>query len=117
LTTKRSGSGCRNPPGGRSAGAWWTVCEEPDSPSDLCVLHELLRVFHLIHFVGGFLLHEVRRRSVLECWMVCDGTDGPWAHHGRSIIEGAVLEVRGHFSNSPPHLADGPPGGRGQSAW
>jgi hypothetical protein len=34
--------------------------------------------------------------------MVRDGADGPWAHHRRSIIEGAVLEVGGLFSDSPP---------------
>jgi hypothetical protein len=35
--------------------------------------------------------------------------DGPWAHRGWSVIEGAVLEVRGLFS-------DGPSQPRGQSA-
>jgi hypothetical protein len=102
LTSKRSGSGFRNPPGGWSAGAWRTVREEPDSPSVLHVLREFLRVFRSICFVGRFLLHEVRGRSVLECQTVCDGEDGPRAHHGRSVIEGAVLEVRGRFSNSLP---------------
>jgi hypothetical protein len=52
-------------------------------------------------FVSGFLLHEVRERSVLECQTVRDGADGPWVHRRRSIIEGAVLEVRGLFSDSP----------------
>jgi hypothetical protein len=41
--------------------------EEPDSPNVLRVRREFLCVFHLIHFVGGFLVHEVRGRSVLEC--------------------------------------------------
>jgi hypothetical protein len=90
-------------------GTWRTVCEEPDSPSVLRVLREFLRVFRSIHFVGGFLLHEVRGRSVLECRTVRDGADGPRAHHGQSVIEGAVLEVPGLFS-------DGPPQPRGQSA-
>jgi hypothetical protein len=40
--------------------------------------------------------------------MVCDGADGPRAHRGGSVIEGAVLEVRGLFS-------DGPSQPRGQS--
>jgi hypothetical protein len=35
----------------------------------------------------------------------------------RSVIEGAVLEVRDCFSDSPPELADGLPGGRRRSAW
>jgi hypothetical protein len=41
--------------------------------------------------------------------MVRDGADSPGAHRGQSIIEGAVLEVRGLFS-------DGLPQPRGQSA-
>jgi hypothetical protein len=57
--------------------------------------------FRSIHFVGGFLLHEVRRLSILECRTVRDGADGPRAHHGRSVIEGAVLEVWERFSNGP----------------
>jgi hypothetical protein len=115
LTSKRSDSGCRNPPGRRYAGAWRTVREEPNSPSVRRVLREFLRVFCSIHFVGGFLLHEVRRRSVLECRTVCDGEDGPRAHHGRSVIEGAVLEVRGRFSDSPPQLARGRSARRSQT--
>jgi hypothetical protein len=70
LTSKRLGSSYRNPPGGRSAGAWRTVREEPDNPSVLHVLHEFLRFFRSIHFVGGFLLHGVRGLSVLECQTV-----------------------------------------------
>jgi hypothetical protein len=37
--------------------------------------------------------------------MVCGGANGPQAHLGRSVIEGAVLEVRGRFSDSSsyPH--------------
>jgi hypothetical protein len=66
------------------------------------VLRKFLHVFRLIHFVNGFLLHEVCGRSVLECRMVRDGADDPRVHRGRSIIEGAVLEVRGCFSNSLP---------------
>jgi hypothetical protein len=82
-------------------GAWWTVREEPDSPSVLRVLREFLRVFRSIHFVGGFLLHGVCRRSVRECETVRDGADGLRAHRGQSVIEGAVLEVRGLFSDGP----------------
>jgi hypothetical protein len=93
LTSKRSGSGCRNPPDGRSAGAWRTVREEHDSPSALRVLHKFLSIFRTIHFVGEFLLHEVCGRSVLECQTVRYGADGPRAHRGLSVIEGAVLEV------------------------
>jgi hypothetical protein len=98
-----------------------------------------LRAFCSLLFVSGFLLHEVRERSVLECWTVRVRADGPRAHRGRSVIEGAVLEVQGLFSNGPsqprgqsgrprgrsaqclgtvrPGLADGPPGACGQSAW
>jgi hypothetical protein len=60
LTFKRLGSGYRIPLGGQSVHAWWTVCEEPDSACVLRVHHEFLHVFHSIHFVGGFLVHEVR---------------------------------------------------------
>jgi hypothetical protein len=41
--------------------------------------------------------------------MVHDAVDGPRAHRGQSVIEGAVLEVRWLFS-------DGPSQPRGQSA-
>jgi hypothetical protein len=102
LTFKRSGLGYRFSPGGQSTQAWRTVREEPDSPSVLRVLCKFLCVFRSMHFVGGFLLHEVRGRSVLECRMVRGGADGLRAHHGRSIIEGAVLEVRGLFLDGPP---------------
>jgi hypothetical protein len=64
-------------------------------PAVRCVLREFLYIFRSIHFVGGFLLHEVCGRSVLECRTVRDGPDGPRAHCGQSVIEGAVLEVRG----------------------
>jgi hypothetical protein len=40
---------------------------------------------------------------------VRDGADGPRAHQEQSVIEGAVLEIQGLFS-------DGPPQPRGQSA-
>jgi hypothetical protein len=65
------------------------------------VLRVFLRAFRSILFVSGFLLHEVRGRSVLECQTVRVGADGPQAYRGRSIIEGAVLEARGLFSNGP----------------
>jgi hypothetical protein len=97
-------------------GTWRTVREKPDNPSVLRVLCEFLRVFRSIHFVGGFLLHGVRGRSVLECRMVHDGADGPRAHHGRSVIEGVVLVVGDRFSDSPPQPADGPPYPRRRSA-
>jgi hypothetical protein len=42
------------------------VHEEPDIPSVLRVPREFLCVFGSIHFVGGFLVHEVRGQSVLE---------------------------------------------------
>jgi hypothetical protein len=87
------------------------------SPSVLRVLREFLHVFRSIHFVDGFSLHEVRGRSVLECRTVRGGADGPRAHRRWPVIEGAVLDAREHFSDSPPYLADGPPGGRGQFAW
>jgi hypothetical protein len=95
------------------------------------VLRVFLRAFHSIHFVGGFLLHEVRGRSVLECRRVRVGADGPRAHRGRSVIEGAVQEVRGLFSDGlsqprgqstsasrtvRPVSADSPPSPRGWSA-
>jgi hypothetical protein len=83
-------------------GTWQTVREEPDSPSVLRVLREFLRVFCSIHCVGGFLLHEVRRRSVLECQTVRDGADGPRAHRGWSITEGAILVVGDRFLDSTP---------------
>jgi hypothetical protein len=109
LTFKRSGSGCRFSPCGQSAQAWRTVREEPDSPSVLHVPREFLCVLRSIHFVGGFLLHEVRGRYVLECRTVRGRADGPRAHRERFVIEGAVLEVRGLFSDRPPQP-------RGQSA-
>jgi hypothetical protein len=64
-----------------------------------CVVCVFLRAFRSIHFVGGFLLHGVRGRSVLECRTVRDGADGLRAYRGRSVIEGAVLEVWGLFSD------------------
>jgi hypothetical protein len=63
------------------------------------VLRVFLRAFRSIHFAGGFLLHGVCERSVLECQTVRDGADGLWAHHGWSIIKGVVPEVRGLFSD------------------
>jgi hypothetical protein len=65
LTSKRPGSGYRISRGKQSAWAWRMVHEEPNSPSALRVHREFLSVFRSIHFVGGFLLHEVRGRSVL----------------------------------------------------
>jgi hypothetical protein len=56
----------------------------------------------LVAMSASFLLHKVCGRSVLECRMVCDVADGPWAHRGQSVIGGAVLEVRERFSDSPP---------------
>jgi hypothetical protein len=110
MTSKRWGSGCKNSPGVWSVGAWRMVCEEPDSPSVLRVHCEFLRVFCSILFVGGFLVHEVHGRSVLECQTIRVGADGLWVHRGRSVIEGAVLEIRWLFLDSPPQT-------RGRSAW
>jgi hypothetical protein len=73
------------------------------------VLRVFLHAFRSILFVVGFLLHEVRGRSVLQCRTVHVGADSPRAHHGRSVIEGTVLEVRRLFSDSPSQP-------RGQSA-
>jgi hypothetical protein len=109
LTFKRSGSGCclrstqtvRAPPADGPRGGFQLAVRRV-----LCVF---LRAFRSILFVGGFLLHEVRGRSVVECRTVRVGADGPRAHRGRSVIEGAVPEVRGLFS-------DGPSQPRGQSA-
>jgi hypothetical protein len=102
LTFKRSGSGYRISPNEQSARAWRTVREEPSSPSVLCVHREFLRDFRSIHFVSGFLLHGVHGRFVIECRTVRDGVDGPRAHRGWSIIEGAVLKVQECFSDGPP---------------
>jgi hypothetical protein len=99
LTFKRSGSSC-------CLRTTWTVCaplaDGPRGgfqPAVLRVLRVFLHVFHSIHFVGGFLVHEVRERSVLECRTVRDGADGPRAHRGRSVIEGAVRWFRDVFSD------------------
>jgi hypothetical protein len=70
-------------------------------PTILHVLRVFLHVFCSIYFVSGFLVHKVPGRFVLECRTVRDGSDGPRAHRGRSIIEGAVLVVRECFSNGP----------------
>jgi hypothetical protein len=67
------------------------------------VLRMFLRAFRSIQFAGGFLLHGVHEWFVLECRTVRDGADGPRAHRGRSVIEGAVLEVRGLFLDGPSH--------------
>jgi hypothetical protein len=102
--------------GGQSAGTWQTVREEPDSSSVLRVLREFLRVFRSIH-CAGFLLHGVRGRSVLECRTVRDGADGlllrvqyRWSGITFRTIHRSLRTV--HRT-----LADGPPRGRGQSAW
>jgi hypothetical protein len=65
------------------------------------VLRVFLCAFRSILFVGAFLLHECCRRSILECQTVRVGADGPRTHRRRSVIEGAVLEVRGLFSDDP----------------
>jgi hypothetical protein len=54
-----------------------------------------------LFFVGGFLVHEVCGRSVLECRTVRDEADGPRVHHGLSFILGALLEVRVAISDGP----------------
>jgi hypothetical protein len=101
LTFKRSGSGYNIYPGRQSARAWQMVGEEPDSPSVLRVHRKFLHVFRSIHFVGGFLVHEVRGRSILECRTVRVGGDKPRVHLGWSVIEDAVLVVRKLFSDGP----------------
>jgi hypothetical protein len=84
-----------SPPGRCGQSAWTSW------PRVLCVLHVFLCAFRSIHFVSGFLLHEVHGRSVLECRTVRVGADGPRAHRRRPVIEGAVLEVWGLFSDGP----------------
>jgi hypothetical protein len=54
---------------------------------------------------------------MLKCRTVRAREDGPRAHHGWSVIEGAELVVGDRFSDSPPQPADGPLYPRGQSAW
>jgi hypothetical protein len=91
LTFKRSSSGCclrttrtvRAPLADGPRGGF--------QPAVLHVLRVFLSAFRSIDFAGGFLLHDVCGPSVLECRTVRDGADGPWAHRGRSVIEGAVL--------------------------
>jgi hypothetical protein len=109
LTFKRSGSGCC------LRSTWMVRAPLADSPRGgfqpavRRVLRVFLRAFRSIHFASEFLLHGVRGRSVLECWTVRDGADGPRAHCGRYVIEGAILKVWGLFS-------DGPSQPRGRSA-
>jgi hypothetical protein len=100
LTFKRSSLSCR-------LRTTRTVCAPlVDGPRGgfqpaVCrVLREFECVFRLIHFFGGFLLHEVREQSVLECQTVRDGADGLRTHRKQSIVEGVVLEVQGLFSDS-----------------
>jgi hypothetical protein len=139
LTFKRSGSGCCL----RSTRTVRAPLENAPRGGFQPAVHRVLRMFlcafRSIPFAGGFLLHEVRGRSVLECQTVRVGADGPRGHRGQSVIQGAVLEVRGFFrtvrrslADSPPRprgrsarclrtvlpgLMDGPPGACGQSAW
>jgi hypothetical protein len=68
--------------GGRSVVQVRTVRVAPNSSSVLHVFREFLCVFHLIRFVGWFLVHKVHGRSVLGCRMVRDEVDGAWVHHG-----------------------------------
>jgi hypothetical protein len=115
LTFKRSGSGCclritrtvRAPLADGPRGGF--------HPAVRRVLSMFLCAFRSILFVGGFLLHEVRARTILECRTVRVGADGPRAHRGRSVTEGAVQEVRGLFSDDPSSLADSPPRPCGRS--
>jgi hypothetical protein len=99
------------------------VREEAFSQQFRCVLREFLCVLHSILFVGGFLLHEVHGRSVLECRMVRDGADGLRAHRGRSVIEGAggSRAIFGQSAAAPRIVrlghADSPLGACGRSAW
>jgi hypothetical protein len=50
---------------------------EPGCSSCSC---EFLSAFLSILFVGGFLVHEVCGRSILECRKVHDEADGPRVH-------------------------------------
>jgi hypothetical protein len=141
LTFKRSGSGCCL----RSTQTVRTpLADDPRGgfqPAVRRVLLVFLRAFRSILFVGGFVLHEVRGWSVLECRTVHVGADGPRAHRGRSAgpsrvqywrFGGCFRTVRHSLADSLPRpcgrstrclrtvrtgLADGPPGARGQSAW
>jgi hypothetical protein len=82
---------------------WWTICEVtadrlrghrgPSTWSQRTVRDFPDSTFLSILFVGGFLVHEVCERFVLECRTVCEEADGPRVHHGQSIILGALLEV------------------------
>jgi hypothetical protein len=85
----------------RPRGAW-----QPSCSSCSC---GFLSASLSIHFVGGFLVHEVCERSVLEYRTVRDEADGPRVHHGRSVFLGVVLEVQ-------VAISDGPCPPRGQSA-
>jgi hypothetical protein len=102
--------------------AWRTVRQgHADSPrgADRSGVHRVLRVFVrarvLIHFVRCFWLlvvcqtvYEVSANGLFR-------VDGPWVGHEQSIFWGAVLEVRGLFSDGPPRPC-GRPGPCGKSA-
>jgi hypothetical protein len=97
---------------------WWTAREVSADrlrghrgPSARCLTAQLFFVFVRVLerlsfdlFVGGFLVHEVCGRSVLECRTVCDEADSPRVHHRRTVFLGAILEVRVAISDGPcPH--------------
>jgi hypothetical protein len=82
-------------------------CLQPGRSSCLC---EFLSAFLSIHFVSGFLVHEVCGQSVLECRTVRDEADSPRVHHGWSVFLGAVREVWVAISDGlcPPRGQSGP---------
>jgi hypothetical protein len=101
-------------------------------PSARCLTARLFFVFVRVlerlsfdTFFGGFLVHEVCGRSVVECRTVRDEADGPRVHHRQSDFLGALLEVRvAIFRRSMPSsqivralLVDSPSRHCGRSAW
>jgi hypothetical protein len=96
-------------------GTWRTAREEPDSPSVLRVLCEFLRVFHSIHFVGGFCCTKFADSPYLSAERSVTGRTvrGP-------IVDGPLLRVQywrlgGYFRTVRRSLADGPLGACGWS--
>jgi hypothetical protein len=139
LTFKRSSSGCclRSTRTVRAPLA--DVPRGGFQPAVRRVRRVFLRAFRSIHFADGFLLHEVRGRSILGCRMVRDGADGPRPIADVPLLRvqywrfgGCFRMVRRSHADSPPRpcgrsarcprtvrpgLVDGPPGACVQSAW
>jgi hypothetical protein len=108
---------------GRSAGGFQAANHR--------VLRVFLFAFLLIHLARCFWLHKVWRTVREERPDNPRGADGLQVEDGRSIIRGAVREVRVAFSDGPPcpsgrstwgprtvrlGVADSPPPPRGRSA-